>query len=64
MIAKTYGARMGYIGCGVSAHVDKERITKIEGDPDIYLRILVSLSPGVRGSLTDSMSCDIDRHRR
>jgi anaerobic selenocysteine-containing dehydrogenase len=34
MIVKTYCARMDHGGCGILVHVDKGRITKIEGDPD------------------------------
>ena len=34
MIVKTYCARMDHGGCGILVHVEKGRITKIEGDPD------------------------------
>ncbi len=34
MIVKTYCARMDHGGCGILAHVENGRITKIEGDPD------------------------------
>jgi anaerobic selenocysteine-containing dehydrogenase len=34
MIVKTYCARMDHGGCGILAHVESGRITKIEGDPD------------------------------
>jgi anaerobic selenocysteine-containing dehydrogenase len=34
MIFKTYCARMDHGGCGILAHVEDGRITKIEGDPD------------------------------
>ena len=34
MIIKTYCARMDHGGCGILVHVENERITKIEGDPD------------------------------
>ena len=34
MIVKTYCARMDHGGCGILVHVEKGKITKIEGDPD------------------------------
>ena len=34
MIVKTYCARMDHGGCGILAHVENGKITKIEGDPD------------------------------
>ena len=34
MIVKTYCARMDHGGCGILAHVENGRMTKIEGDPD------------------------------
>jgi anaerobic selenocysteine-containing dehydrogenase len=34
MIVKTYCARMDHGGCGILAHVENGRITKIEGNPD------------------------------
>ena len=34
MIVKTYCARMDHGGCGILAHVESGKITKIEGDPD------------------------------
>ncbi len=34
MIIKTYCARMDHGGCGILAHVENGKITKIEGDPD------------------------------
>jgi anaerobic selenocysteine-containing dehydrogenase len=34
MIVKTYCARMDHGGCGILAHVEDRKITKIEGDPD------------------------------
>ncbi|MDI6764888.1 MAG: molybdopterin-dependent oxidoreductase [Thermodesulfobacteriota bacterium] len=37
MIVKTYCARMDHGGCGILAHVEDERIKKIEGDPDCPL---------------------------
>lgn len=43
MIVKTYCARMDHGGCGILAHVENGKITKIEGDPD---------SPLSRGALT------------
>jgi anaerobic selenocysteine-containing dehydrogenase len=37
MIVKTYCARMDHGGCGILAHVENGKITKIEGDPDSLL---------------------------
>jgi anaerobic selenocysteine-containing dehydrogenase len=34
MIVKTYCARMDHGGCGILAHIENGKITKIEGDPD------------------------------
>ena len=34
MIVRTYCARMDHGGCGILAHVENGRITKIEGNPD------------------------------
>jgi len=34
MIVKTYCARMDHGGCGILAHVENGKITKIQGDPD------------------------------
>jgi len=34
MIVKTFCARMDHGGCGILAHVENGKITKIEGDPD------------------------------
>ena len=34
MIVKTYCARMDHGGCGILAHVENGKITKIDGDPD------------------------------
>lgn len=34
MIVKTYCARMDHGGCGMLAHVENGKITKVEGDPD------------------------------
>lgn len=52
MIVKTYCARMDHGGCGILAHVEKGRITKIEGDPD---------SPINRGTLCAKGIAQIER---
>lgn len=52
MIVKTFCARMDHGGCGILAHVDNGRITKIEGDPD---------SPLNRGTLCAKGLAQIER---
>src|SRR4030042_2502004 len=37
MIVRTYCARMDHGGCGILAHVENGKITKIEGNPDAPL---------------------------
>ena len=52
MIFKTYCARMDHGGCGILAHVENGRITKIEGDPD---------SPLNRGTICAKGLAQIER---
>ena len=52
MIVKTYCARMDHGGCGILAHVENGRITKIEGDPD---------SPLNRGTICAKGLAQVDR---
>ncbi|NWF93782.1 MAG: molybdopterin-dependent oxidoreductase [Syntrophaceae bacterium] len=52
MIVKTYCARMDHGGCGIRVHVEKGRITRIEGDPD---------SPLNRGTLCAKGLAQIER---
>jgi len=52
MIVKTYCARMDHGGCGVLAHVENGKITKIEGDPD---------SPINRGTICAKGIAQIER---
>ncbi|OGP95652.1 MAG: hypothetical protein A2157_09270 [Deltaproteobacteria bacterium RBG_16_47_11] len=52
MIVKTYCARMDHGGCGILAHVENGKITKIEGDPD---------SPINRGTLCAKGIAQIER---
>jgi anaerobic selenocysteine-containing dehydrogenase len=52
MIVKTYCARMDHGGCGLLAHVENGKITKIEGDPD---------SPINRGTICAKGIAQIER---
>jgi len=52
MIVKTYCARMDHGGCGILAHVENGKITKIEGDPD---------SPINRGTICAKGLAQIER---
>jgi len=52
MIVKTYCARMDHGGCGILAHVENGKITKIEGDPD---------SPLSRGTICAKGLAQIER---
>ena len=52
MIIKTYCARMDHGGCGILAHVEDGKITKIEGDPD---------SPINRGTICAKGLAQIER---
>ena len=52
MIVKTYCARMDHGGCGILAHVENGRITKIEGDPD---------SPLSRGTICAKGLAQVER---
>jgi anaerobic selenocysteine-containing dehydrogenase len=52
MIVKTYCARMDHGGCGILAHVENGKITKIEGDPD---------SPINRGTICAKGIAQIER---
>lgn len=52
MIVKTYCARMDHGGCGILAHVENGKITKIEGDPD---------SPLSRGTVCAKGLAQIER---
>ncbi len=52
MIIKTYCARMDHGGCGILAHVENGKITKIEGDPD---------SPINRGTICAKGLAQIER---
>src|SRR4030065_783465 len=47
MIVKTYCARMDHGGCGILAHVENGRITKIEGDPDSPLSRAAICAKGI-----------------
>ena len=55
MIVKTCCARMDHVGCGILAHVEKGKITKIEGDPD---------SPLSRGTICAKGMAQIERLKR
>ena len=52
MIVKTFCARMDHGGCGILAHVENDKITKIEGDPD---------SPMNRGTICAKGIAQIER---
>ena len=52
MIVKTYCARMDHGGCGILAHVENGKITRIEGDPD---------SPLNRGTICAKGIAQIER---
>jgi anaerobic selenocysteine-containing dehydrogenase len=52
MIVKTYCARMDHGGCGILAHIENGKITKIEGDPD---------SPINRGTICAKGVAQIER---
>jgi anaerobic selenocysteine-containing dehydrogenase len=52
MIVKTYCARMDHGGCGILAHVENGRVTKIEGDPD---------SPLSRGTICAKGFAQVER---
>jgi anaerobic selenocysteine-containing dehydrogenase len=52
MIVKTHCARMDHGGCGILAHVENGKITKIEGDPD---------SPLNRGTICAKGLAQIER---
>ena len=52
MIVKTHCSRMDHGGCGMLVHVEKGRITKIEGDPD---------SPLSRGTLCTKGLAQVER---
>lgn len=52
MIVKTYCARMDHGGCGILAHVENGRITKVEGDPD---------SPLSRGTICAKGLAQVER---
>src|SRR4030042_3504006 len=52
MIVRTYCARMDHGGCGILAHVENGRITRIEGDPE---------SPSSRGTICANGLAQIER---
>jgi len=52
MIVRTYCARMDHGGCGILAHVENGKITKIEGDPN---------SPLNRGTICAKGLAQIER---